>query len=96
MLVLQADMRNFRDVVGDGAIDLVVSALVLHCVEELSLVFARSGRAFLKKDGGVVLSTPHPIHPARLLEPGYLQAGLIEARWDWLDETMRYDRKTAL
>jgi len=87
--VVQADIGRLQDLIGDGTIDLVLSALVLHYLDELAPVFLEWAR-ILKADGVVVFSTHHPIHPARLLEPGYLQAGLIEEKWDWLDETMRY------
>jgi hypothetical protein len=41
-----------------------------------------------------VLSTHHPTHdPKSLLEPGYLVEEIIEERWGWLEEHMRYYRR---
>jgi len=90
--VLQADVRNLRGLILDEAIDLVLSSLVLHYLDDLSEVFVEWAR-LLRPGGMLVFSTHHPIHQASLLDPGYLQPALIEERWDWLDEMMRYYRR---
>jgi hypothetical protein len=44
--------------------------------------------------GRLVFSTHHPTHDAKsLLEPGYLIEEIIEERWGWLGEQMRYYRR---
>lgn len=87
--VLKADVRNFRGVFPDSAFDLVLSSLVLHYLDDLSEVFVEWARV-LRPGGTLVFSTHHPICQATLLDPGYLRPTLIEERWGWLDETMRY------
>jgi SAM-dependent methyltransferase len=87
--VLHADVGDLRGVLPDQAFDLVLSALVLHYLDDLARAF-REWRRLLRPGGVLVFSTHHPIHQASLLDPGYLRAGLIEERWDWLGETMRY------
>lgn len=90
--VLQGDVRNLRGLVLDEAFDLVLSSLALHYLDDLSEVFVEWAR-ILRPGGALVFSTHHPIHQASLLDPGYLRPALIEERWGWLDETMRYYRR---
>jgi SAM-dependent methyltransferase len=90
--VLHADVGNLRGALADERFDLVVSSLVLHYLPDLAQTFHEWAR-LLRPRGLLVFSTHHPIHPASLLDPGYLQAGLIEDHWDWLGETMRYYRR---
>lgn len=87
--VLQGDVSNLRDLFADETFDLVLSSLVLHYLNDPAKVFLEWKR-LLRPNGILVFSTHHPVHQATLLDPGYLQATLIEEKWDWLDQTMRY------
>lgn len=91
--VLQGDVNNLQGILDDRSFDLVLSSLVLHYEADLRSVFAECAR-LLRPDGYLVFSTHHPIHDqVSILDPGYLNAELIEEQWGWLQETMRYYRR---
>lgn len=87
--VLQGDVSDLRDLFADETFDLVLSSLVLHYLDDLAKVFLEWKR-LLRPGGTLVFSTHHPVHQTTLLDPGYLQATMIEEKWGWLDQTMRY------
>ena len=87
--VMQGDVSDLRALLADEAFDLVLSSLVLHYLADLPKTFLEWAR-LLKPGGTLVFSTHHPIRQESLLDPGYLRAELIEERWDWLGEMMRY------
>ena len=88
--VLQGDMSNLQSLFADETFDLVVSSLVLHYIADLSAVFAECAR-LLRPAGRLVFSTHHPVHDqVSILDPGYLNAELIEEEWEWLGQRMRY------
>lgn len=91
--VIQGDVTNLRRVLADQSFDLVLSSLVLHYEADLRSVFAESAR--LPRPGGnLVFSTHHPVHDQlSILDPGYLNAELIEEEWGWLKEKIRYYRR---
>jgi len=91
--VITGDFADLRDVLPDGSCDLVLSSLALHYVENLNAVFCEWAR-LLRPGGQIVLSTHHPIHDAKsVMEPGYLVEELLEEKWGWLNESMRYFRR---
>jgi SAM-dependent methyltransferase len=90
--VMHGDISNLRNLIPGEAFDIILSALVLHYLADLSETFLEWARV-LRSSGTLVFSTHHPIHQASLLDPGYLHAELIEEKWDWLSETMRYYRR---
>jgi SAM-dependent methyltransferase len=91
--VIHGDVSNLRGVLADQSFDLVLSSLVLHYEADLRSVFAESAR-LLRPGGNLVFSTHHPVHDSvSILDPGYLNAELIEEEWRWLGEKMRYYRR---
>ena len=90
--VMQGDVSNLRNLLLSGTFDVILSVLVLHYLPDLTETFQEWAR-LLGPAGASVFSTHHPIHEASLLNPGYLCAELIEEKWDWLGETMRYYRR---
>jgi len=91
--VVQGDVSNLRSVLADESFDLVLSSLVLHYEADLRSVFAESAR-LLRPGGNLVFSTHHPVHDQlSILDPGYLNAELIEEEWGWLGEKMSYYRR---
>lgn len=91
--VIQGDVSNLRGILADQTFDLVLSSLVLHYHADLSTVFAEFAR-LLRPSGTLVFSTHHPVHDqVSILDPGYLNAELIEEEWGWLGEKMRYYRR---
>lgn len=91
--VVRGDIGDLRDVLGDASVDLVLCTLMLHYQADLSAAFSEFAR-LLRQDGTLVLSTHHPVHDqASILDPGYLNAELIEEEWGWLGERMRYYRR---
>ena len=90
--VIHADVSDLRGVLSDEAFDVILSSLVLHYIRDLSATFTEWAR-LLRPGGTMVFSTHHPVHPASILDPGYLCAELIEEEWDWLREKMRYYRR---
>ena len=91
--IIQGDVSNLRNIFADETFDLVLSSLVLHYQADLSTVFAECAR-LLRPAGTLVFSTHHPVHDqAGILDPGYLNAELIEEEWGWLGEKMRYYRR---
>src|SRR5437660_686896 len=56
-----ADMARLGGIVGDAALDLIVSSLALHYVADLPPLFAEWARV-LKRGGILVLSTHHPLY----------------------------------
>jgi SAM-dependent methyltransferase len=91
--VMQGDVSDLRSMRADETFDLVLSSLVLHYQADLSTVFAECAR-LLRPSGTLVFSTHHPVHDAAgILDPGYLNAELIEEEWGWLGSKMRYYRR---
>ena len=90
--VMQGDISDLG-VLADQTFDLVLCSLVLHYEANLSGVFAEFAR-LLRPSGTLVFSTHHPVHDAAsILDPGYLNAELIEEEWEWLGAKMRYYRR---
>jgi len=90
--VLQAEMHALLRF-ADASFDLIVSALALHYVADLTSTFREWAR-LLRPAGSIVCSTHHPIlHLDRLQEPGYLTTEVIEEEWGWLGTNMRYYRR---
>jgi SAM-dependent methyltransferase len=90
--VLRSDMHQLPQF-ADGSFDLILSALAIHYVQDLTPTFHEWAR-LLRPGGMVVFSTHHPIlHIERLSEPGYLVAELMEEEWGWLGSRMRYFRR---
>jgi SAM-dependent methyltransferase len=90
---IQGALRDLRQILDDASIDLVLSSLVLHYIDDLAATFGEWARV-LRPGGRLVLSTHHPTHDSKsLLEPGYLVEEVVEERWDWLGEDMRYYRR---
>jgi 2-polyprenyl-3-methyl-5-hydroxy-6-metoxy-1,4-benzoquinol methylase len=91
--VIQGDVGNLRGILADQSFDLVLSSLVLHYEADLRSVFAECA-GLLRPGGNLVFSTHHPVHDQlSILDPGYLNAELIEEQWGWLGEKMRYHRR---
>jgi len=90
--VLQGDVSNLRHLLRDGTFDIILSSLVLHYVADLTATFREWAR-LLRPGATLVFSIQHPVHPASILDPGYLCPELIEDEWKWLGETMRYYRR---
>jgi SAM-dependent methyltransferase len=84
-----SDLREFPD----ASFDLILSSLVLHYVKDLAKTFREWGR-LLRSGGRLVFSTHHPAHDGKsLFNPGYLIEEIIEEKWGWLGEHMRYYRR---
>ncbi|MER8379846.1 MULTISPECIES: class I SAM-dependent methyltransferase [unclassified Mesorhizobium] len=91
--VIQGDVSNLQGILGDETFDLVLSSLVLHYLADLPAVFSEYAR-LLRPTGTLVFSTHHPVHDqVSILDPGYLNAELIEEEWGWLGQKMRYYRR---
>jgi SAM-dependent methyltransferase len=91
--VIQGDISDLRGVLADETFDLVLSSLVLHYQADLSSVFSECAR-LLRPSGTLVFSTHHPVHDeVSILDPGYLNAELIEEEWGWLGSKMHYYRR---
>jgi SAM-dependent methyltransferase len=90
---IRADFSDLRAFCADGSFDLILSSLALHYVADLTKTFREWARV-LRADGRIVFSTHHPTHDGNsLLEPGYLVEEVIEERWGWLGQNMRYYRR---
>jgi SAM-dependent methyltransferase len=91
--VMLGDIGDLGGVLADQTFDLVLCSLVLHYEADLSGVFAEFAR-LLRPSGSLVFSTHHPVHDAAsIIDPGYLNAELIEEDWGWLGAKMRYYRR---
>jgi len=90
--IIAGDLGDLRRALPDHSFDIVLSSLVLHYLATLTEVFGEWAR-LLRPGGVAVFSTLHPVQPASVLDPGYLCAELIEERWDWIGEHMRYYRR---
>jgi ubiquinone/menaquinone biosynthesis C-methylase UbiE len=78
---------------GDASFDLVVSALVLHYVEDLRRMFAEWARV-LRPRGAIVFSTHNPVRTATVVERSQLFPTLVEEEWRWLKTKMRYYQRS--
>jgi SAM-dependent methyltransferase len=82
--VIQGDISDLRGILADETLDLALSSLVLHYQADLSSVFAECAR-LLRPSGTLVFSTHHPVHDeVSILNPGHLNAELIEEEWGGL------------
>ena len=87
-----ADMARLGGIVGDAALDLIISSLALHYVADLPPLFLEWARV-LKPGGILVLSTHHPLYDLeRLRQTGYLATALVEEEWAWLGRMRFYQR----
>lgn len=87
-----ADMAQLAGIVGDAALDLIVSSLALHYVADLDRLFVEWARV-LKAGGRLVFSTHHPLYDLeRLRRTGYLATALVEENWSWLGLMRFYQR----
>jgi len=91
--IVHGNVSDLRDVLADATFDIVLSSLTLHYVDDLGKTFCEFAR-LLRPTGRLVLSTHHPTHDAKsLADPGYMVEEIIEERWGWLDQSMRYYRR---
>lgn len=91
--IIHGNVSDLRDVLADATFDIVLSSLMLHYVDDLDKAFCEFAR-LLRPTGRLVLSTHHPTHDAKsLADPGYMVEEVIEERWGWLDQNMRYYRR---
>jgi 2-polyprenyl-3-methyl-5-hydroxy-6-metoxy-1,4-benzoquinol methylase len=88
----KATWTDLRGILVDSSFDLIVSSLVVHYVKDLPTMFFEWAR-LLRPQGMLVFSTHHPIHQPSIVDPGYLKPELIEEKWGWLGEKMRYYRR---
>ena len=87
--IIHGDAGDLRDVLPNGAFDIILSSLVIHYLPDLSQTFGEWAR-LLRPRGVLIFSTHHPVHEKRIPDPGYLRTELIEEDWGWLGEKMRY------
>jgi len=91
--IIHGDISDLRHVLADAVFDVVLSSLMLHYVTDVGKAFGEFAR-LLRPGGRLVLSTHHPTHDAKsLFDPGYMVEEIIEERWGWLDQNMRYYRR---
>ena len=90
--VRHADLARPLGFLADGAVDGVVSALVLHYLRDWGPTL-RELRRVLAPGGWLVLSTHHPFEEAARLDvPDYLAVEEYEDDWGWLG-TVRFWRR---
>jgi SAM-dependent methyltransferase len=88
------DLRKPLDFLDDGSIDVVVSSLTIHYLDELLPTF-REFRRVLRPDGSLVLSTHHPFIDWQWFGmAGYYETGIVEDHWDSFGATLRFRRRT--
>jgi SAM-dependent methyltransferase len=87
-----ADMADLGSLVSARSLDLVVSSLAVHYVDDLDALFAEWARV-LRPGGHVVLSTHHPFYDLkRVRRGGYTRTEIVEDSWGWLGTVRYYHR----
>jgi SAM-dependent methyltransferase len=92
-LVLRAhDLADPLDFIGDGAIDGILSPLVLHYLRDWRPTLMEFARV-LRPNGWLVVSTHHPATEARRFRTKrYFDIELIEDEWKWVGKVRLYRR----
>lgn len=77
--------RDLPQILKGRNFDLILSALVLHYVEDLTSEFSHFRKA-IRPEGRVVISMKHPlIHMGAVQRFGYRAHNKLRIRWDWVD-----------
>jgi SAM-dependent methyltransferase len=88
------DLREPLDFLEDGSIDVVLSSLTIHYLDDLATAFDEFRRV-LKPDGSFVFSTHHPFIDWEWFGlDGYFETGIVEDYWERFDATLRFRRRT--
>jgi SAM-dependent methyltransferase len=88
------DLAMPLDFLDDDSIDLVISSLTIHYLEDLLRTF-REFRRVLRADGSLVLSTHHPFIDWQWFGlAGYYETGIVEDHWESFGATLRFRRRT--
>ncbi len=90
-LVQQADLNNPLDFLADESIDIIISSLTLHYIENWDFVFNQFYRK-LKKNGIVVFSTHHPFMDFHMFNiENYFNTTLIHDEWETNNGKVKVD-----
>ncbi len=88
------DLREPMTFLEHGSVDVVLSSLTIHYLDELGPAFGEFRRV-LRPDGSLVLSTHHPFIDWQWFElPGYYETGIVEDHWEQFGATLRFRRRT--
>jgi SAM-dependent methyltransferase len=88
------DLRDPLTFLEDGSVDVVLSSLTIHYLDDLGPAFGEFRRV-LRPDGSFVLSTHHPFVDWQWFEmAGYYETGVVEDHWEEFDATLRFRRRT--
>jgi len=87
-----ADLSQPLDFIQEKSVDGILSALVMHYLEDWGPTLTEFRRA-LRPQGWLVMSTHHPAaDAARFNVPNYFATEMIEDYWDWVG-TVRFYRR---
>jgi len=79
--VHRADIGEPLTFLADGSVDLILSSLTLHYLDDWSSALEEM-RRILVPDGHLVFSTHHPISTYKMFNPtDYFDTGLVRDRW---------------
>jgi SAM-dependent methyltransferase len=88
------DLREPLDFLENGSIDVVLSSLTIHYIDELAPAF-REFRRVLTPDGSFVFSTHHPFIDWEWFGmAGYYEIGIVQDHWENFDATLSFRRRT--
>ena len=88
------DLREPMTFLEDGSVDVVLSSLTIHYLDELGPAL-REFRRVLVSDGSFVLSTHHPFIDWQWFGmAGYYETGIVEDHWKQFGATLRFRRRT--
>jgi SAM-dependent methyltransferase len=88
------DLRDPLTFLEDGSVDVVLSSLTIHYLDDLGPAF-REFRRVLRPGGSLVLSTHHPFVDWQWFGmAGYYETGVVEDHWEQFGATLRFRRRT--
>ena len=88
------DLREPLTFLENGSVDVVLSSLTIHYLDELGPAF-REFRRVLRPDGSLVLSTHHPFIDWQWFGMAdYYETGVVEDHWERFGATLRFRRRT--
>ena len=84
--VIQADINNGFNFIGNGYFDTVLASLVLHYIKDLNKAYMEINR-ILKINGNIIFSTHHPLMEfIHFKRENYLDIELLDDEWNMGDE----------
>lgn len=88
--IIHCSSLELHDRLGGKAFDLILSNLVMHYVEDMTVELRLLARE-LKPNGLILMSMKHPLMNGRFItEHGFRATGTVEIDWEWAGSSVTH------